>query len=167
MKYVSPPKYLALYAKVFLEPLICVIISVRFKFSCFSLLSIEKTFSCLYFHCLFFYSNARKSCALLIEFLFPMKCSSKKRSSHIAPSPEPHTQTKKIPLITSVHFPVTITVCKHWPKFVTCSPSPRDFGGYVIPKDIVIMVLDYAEQNGYLKILIRWLSLKKWAWEGA
>ena len=25
------------------------------------------------------------------------------------------------------------------------------------PKDIVIMFFDYAEQNGYLKILIRWL----------
>ena len=158
MKYLSPPKYLALYAKVFLEPLICVIISVRFKFWCFSLLSIEKTFSYLYFHCLFFYSNARKSCALLIEFLFPHEIFLQEKILPYSPLPwTPHPNQKKIPLITSVHFPVTITVCKHWPKFVTCSPSPRDCGGYFIPKDIVIMVLDYAEQNGYLKILIRWL----------
>ena len=56
--YLFPPKYIALYAKVFLEPFICLIISVL------------KTFSVLFFS-LFFYSNARKSCALFIEFLFP------------------------------------------------------------------------------------------------
>ena len=90
-----------------------------------------------------------------LNFSSPMTYSSKVRSSHIAPSPQPHPQTKKIPLKTSVHLPITITVCKHWTKFVTCSPSPRDFGGVSHSKDIVIMVLDYAEQNGYLKILIR------------
>ena len=64
-----------------------------------------------------------------LNFSSPMTYSSKERSSHIAPSPQPHPQTKKIPLKTSVHFPITITICKHWSKFVTCSPSPRDCGG--------------------------------------
>ena len=40
--------------KVFLEPLICVIISVRFKFQWYSLLSIEIIFPCLFFHCFFY-----------------------------------------------------------------------------------------------------------------
>ena len=39
-------------------------------------------------------------------------------------------------------------------------------GDQVAPKDKVISFFDYAEQNGYLKILIRWLW-EKWAWEGA
>ena len=89
-----------------------------------------------------------------LNFSPPMTYSSKKRSSHITHSPQPNPQSKRMPPKTSVHFPITITVCKHWSKFVTCSPSPRDCGG-VIPKDIIIMVFDYAEQNGYFKILIR------------
>ena len=64
-----------------------------------------------------------------LNFPFPMTYSSKERSSHIAPSPQPHTQTTKIPLKTSVHFLITITVCKHWSKFVTFSPSSTDCGG--------------------------------------
>ena len=32
-----------------------------------------------------------------LNFPSPMKYASKERSSHIAPSPEPHTQTKKNP----------------------------------------------------------------------
>ena len=59
----------------------------------------------------------------------PMTYSSKKKSSHIAPSPSTPPPNQKIPLKTSVHFPITITVCKHWSKFVTCSPSPRDCWG--------------------------------------
>ena len=62
---------------------------------------------------------------------------------------------QKILLKTPTHFPITITICKHWSNFVTCSPSPRDCEGVSHPKDIVLMVFDYAEQNGYLKILIR------------
>ena len=65
-----------------------------------------------------------------LNFSSPMTYSSKERSSHIAPSDQPHPQNqKKIPLKTSAHFPITITVCKHWSKFVTYSPSPRDCGG--------------------------------------
>ena len=30
-----------------------------------------------------------------LNFSFPMKYSSKERSSHVAPSPQPHPQTKK------------------------------------------------------------------------
>ena len=69
-----------------------------------------------------------------LNFSSPMTYSSKERSSHIAPSPQPHPQTKNIPLKTSAHFPITITVCKHWSKFVTCSPSPRDCGGVSYPQ---------------------------------
>ena len=79
---------------------------------------------------LFFYSNARKSCALFIEFFFPHDIF---LTGNILPhSPFPSTppppQTKN-PLKTSVHFRITNTICKHWSKFVTCSPYPRDCGG--------------------------------------
>ena len=69
-----------------------------------------------------------------LNFSSPMTYSSKERSSHIAPSPQPNPPNQKIPLKTSVHFPITITVCKHWSKFVTCSPSPRDCGGVSHPQ---------------------------------
>ena len=67
----------------------------------------------------------------------PMKSSSIWRSSHVTPL-QPPPQTKKIPLKTSVHFPVTITICKHRSKFVTCSPSHGDCGGLSRPQRIVI-----------------------------
>ena len=63
------------------------------------------------------------------NFSSPMTNSSKGRSSHVAPSPN-----QKIPLKSSVHFQITITVCKRWSKFVTCSPSPRDCGGVSQPQ---------------------------------
>ena len=128
MRYLSPPKYIALYAKVFLEPLICVIISIRFKFQCYSLLSFEKTFSCLFFHCFFFIVMLENPAPFSLNFSSPMTHSSKERSSHKALSHQP-PQNQKIPMKTSVHFPITITICKHWSKFVTCSPSLRDCGG--------------------------------------
>ena len=118
--YLFPPKYIALYAKVFLEPLICLIISVL------------NTFSCLFFHC-FFIVMLENPAPFSLSFSSPMTYSSKERSSHIAPFPQPNPQTKRIPLKTSVHFPITITVCKHWSKFVTCSPSSRDCGGVSHP----------------------------------
>ena len=78
----------------------------------------------------FFYSNARKSCALFIEFLFPHDIFLQgKILPHSPLRSAPPLQPQKIPLKTSVHFPITITVCKHWSKFLTCSPSPRDCGG--------------------------------------
>ena len=96
MKNLSP-KYLALCAKVFFEPLICVIISVRFNFQCYSLLSIEKTFPCLFFHC-FFYSNFRKSCTLFIEFMFPHDIFLQGKILPHSPLPStPPPKPKKIP----------------------------------------------------------------------
>ena len=37
-------------------------------------------------------------------------------------------------VVPSVHFPITIIICKHWSKFVTCSPSPRDCEGVSHPQ---------------------------------
>ena len=106
---------------------------------------------------LFFYSNARKSCTLFIEFFLPHDIFLKGKILPQSPLPSTPPPNQKIPLKTSVHFPITIIICKHWLKFATCSPSPRDCGRVSHPKYIVIMIFDYAEQNGYLKILIRWL----------
>ena len=85
----------------------------------------------LFFFCIVMLENPA---SLSLNFSSPMKYSSKKRSSHIVPSPQSHPQIKKIPLKTSVHFPITITVCKHWSKFVNCSPSPRNCGGVSHPQ---------------------------------
>ena len=85
-----------------------------------------------------------------LNFPSPMKCSFKERSSHIAPFPQPHPQTKKIPLKTSVHFQIIITVCKHWSKFVTCSPSSRDCRG-----------VSHPQRHSYYSFLLfgtKWLS---------
>ena len=50
------------------------------------------------------------------------------------PPPSNIPPNQKIPLKTSVHFPVTITICKHRSKFVTCSPSHGDCGGVSCPQ---------------------------------
>ena len=124
----------------------------------------------VYFFIVFFYSNARKFRALLIESLFPpwdIPPRKSQISSQISPFPQPHPQAKKIPLKTSVHFPITITVCKHWSMFVTCSPSPRDCGGVIHPQR--------HSYYGFRLCGTKWLSQnfdpltsgKKWAWEGA
>ena len=63
-----------------------------------------------------------------------MKNSYMESFTHITPSPEHLPKTKKIPLKTSAHFPVTITICKHCSKFVTCSPSNGDYGGASRPQ---------------------------------
>ena len=68
------------------------------------------------------------------EFSFPMTNYSMQSSPNISPSSQQLPPTKKIPLKTSVHFPITVTVCKHWSKFVTCSPFPRDCGGVSHPQ---------------------------------
>ena len=49
------------------------------------------------------------------------------------PPPNP-LQRKKVPLKTSVHVPITVTICKQWSKFVTCSPSPGNCGGVSRPQ---------------------------------
>ena len=92
------------------------------------------------------------------NFSSAIKNSSKEGFFHVFPSP--HPPTEQIPLKMSVHFQITITVCKNWSKCVTCSPSTRDCGGMwgnLVPKGIVISFFDYAEQSGYIKVLICWL----------
>ena len=86
-----------------------------------------KCFWHLFFHCFFSY-NVGKSCSPFIEILFPpMTDSSTKSSPNIYPSFQPFP-IPKISLKTSLHFPMTFTICKHWSKFATCSPSHRDCG---------------------------------------
>jgi len=58
-----------------------------------------------------------------------MTNSSIEKSSHVITSPRPPSQPKQIPLKMSVHFPITITVSKHWSNFVTSSLSPLDSEG--------------------------------------
>ena len=41
---------------------------------------------------------------------------------------------QKILLKTPAHFPITVTICKHWSKFVTCIPSHGDCGGVSRPQ---------------------------------
>ena len=102
----------------------------------------KKTFPCLFFHC-FFIVILENPAPFSLNFCSPMTYFSMERSSHIAPSPQPHPQNqKKNPRKPTVHFPITIIICKHWSKFV------------------------YAEQNGYLKILICWLWRKNEHWRG-
>ena len=120
---------------------------------------------------LFFYSNFRKSCALFIEFLFPHDIFLQGKilpHSPLPSNPQPHPQNqKKIPLKRSVHFPITIIICIHWSKLVTCSPFPRDCGG-----------VSHSQRHSYDGLWLcakKWLSRnfdqltldKKWAWEGA
>ena len=52
---------------------------------------------------------------------------------------------QKILLKTPVHFPITITICKHWSKLVTCSPSHGDCGGVSRLQRHSYKVFDYAE----------------------
>ena len=88
----------------------------------------------VYFFIVYFIVMLENSAPFSLNFPSPMTYSSKKRSCHIAPSSQPHSRTNKIPLETSVQFPITITVCKHWSNFVICSPSSRDCGGVSHPQ---------------------------------
>ena len=90
------------------------------------------------------------------KFSSPIPNPSMESSPNISPSSQP-LPIQKIPLKTSVHFPITITICKHWSKFVTCSPSHGDFGGVSRPQRHSYNFFDYVEKNGCLRILIRWL----------
>ena len=90
---------------------------------------IEKKFMFI-FSLFFFIVVLEKSCAFFIEFLFPHDVFLQGKIYPHSPLPStPPPKTKKIPLKTSLHFPITIIICKHWSKFVTCSPSPRNCGG--------------------------------------
>ena len=94
-----------------------------------------KNYFYVYFFIVFFFIVILENPApFSLNFLSPMTYSSKERFSHLSPSPQLHPQNQKIPLKTSVRFPITITVCKHWSKFVTCTPSPRDCGGVIHPQ---------------------------------
>ena len=127
---------------------ICVIISVLFNFKCCSLLLAEKTFH-IYFFIVFFFNFARKSSAPFIEILFPhekfLHGKIHSRNSLISTSPRSFPQQKKIPLKKSVHFPITITIRKHWSKFVTCSPSHWDCGGVSRLQRYSCQVFHYSE----------------------
>ena len=95
--------------------------------------SLIKLFICIF--SLFFFNNARKSCAPFIEMFFLHdkflhgKILSHNPSLQILPHPKP-----KIPLKTSVNFSITITIWKHWSKFITCSPSHGVCGGVSRPQ---------------------------------
>ena len=98
---------------------------------------------------LFFYSTIRKSCALFIEFLFPHYIFLQvKILPHSPLFSTPPPKPKKNPLKMSVHFPITIIICKHWSKFVTCSRSPKDCGG-----------VRYSQRHSYYGF---WLCRTKW-----
>ena len=49
------------------------------------------------------------------------------------PNPLP-PNAKKCLLKTSVHFIITITICKQWSKFVAYSPSPGNCGELIHPQ---------------------------------
>ena len=82
----------------------------------------------IYFFMFIFINYARKSCAPFTEIIFPMTFSSMESSPNISPSSQAFPPNQKIPLKRSIHFPITITICSRWSKFVTCSPSYGDCG---------------------------------------
>ena len=92
------------------------------------------------------------------KFSSPMTNSSIERFSHVILSPGP--PTRKTPLKNFAWFPIPNPTCKQWAKFTTCSSSPGDCGDGAVLKDMVTRLFDYPEQNGNLKILIRWLWQK-------
>ena len=67
------------------------------------------------------------------NFSSPMTNFSTESSHRITPSPQPFP-TKKSTLKVSAHYPITITMCKQWSKFATCSPSHGDSGGVSRPE---------------------------------
>ena len=127
---------------------------------------IWKTIFMFIFHC-FLIVMQENPAPFSLNFSSPVTDSSKERSSTIAPLVSPTPKQNKIPLKTSVHFPITIIKCKHCSKFVTCSPSPSDCGGVSHPQR--------HSYYGFWLCWTKWLSQnfdpltlgKKWAWEGA
>ena len=121
----------------------------------------KKTFSYLFSHSFF---------KIMLENAAPplwKSSSSMENFPHIAPSSQPPPPNRKIPLKTSLHFPITINICKHWSKFATCSPSHGDCGWVSRPQRHSYKVFRLC--------WIKWLSQnfdpttlgKKWAWEGS
>ena len=67
---------------------------------------------------------------------------------------------QKILLKTPVQFPITITICKHWSKFLTCNPFHGDCEGASRPQmfsNTLIKVLWYGESDGVIFVKILWL----------
>ena len=127
-----------------------------------------KNFSMFIFSLFFFIVILENSAPFSLNFCSLMTYFSKERSSHIAPSPQPHPQNqKKIPWKLLYTCSITIIIRKHWSKFVTCSPSPRDCGG-----------VSHSQRHSYYGFWLcgtKWLSQnfdlltleKKLVWEGA
>ena len=88
---------------------------------------------------------------------FPHEKFPRKKILPLNPPYSPSTR-KEYPLKMSVYFPIANTMCKQWTNVITCSPFLRGLWG-IKPssKKQLLDVFDYAEQNGYLKILTRWL----------
>ena len=108
--------------------------------------------SYLFSHCFFFFLIMLENSALASwKFSSPMTNSSMESFPNTSPSsqslPPPN---QKIPLKTSVHFPITITIRKHWAKFVSCSPSHGYCGGVSIPQRHIYKVFRLR--------WIKWLS---------
>ena len=118
------------------EPLICVIFSVYFSFNATPCFQSKKLFHVYFF--IVFLNNDRKCCAPFMEIF--VSNFSMESFPHLTPPLLKPSSQPKIPLETSVHFPITITMCKHWPKFETCSPSHGDCGGVSRPQRHSYMV---------------------------
>ena len=63
-----------------------------------------------------------------MKILFPHEELIHENYPHITPSLHPIPQSKKKNRKVSAHFPITMTMCKHWSKLVSCSPSRGDCG---------------------------------------
>ena len=88
----------------------------------------------IYFYIVFFLIILENSALCTWKFSSPMANSYMESSPTYPPLLNPSPPNQQIPLKTSVHFPLTITICKHWSKFVTCSPSHGDCGGVSRPQ---------------------------------
>ena len=104
------------------EPLICVIISVRLSFNAAPYFQLKKTFSYLFFYCVFL-NNARKSCAPFMEIFFPHdKFLQEKFPQHIPlfspSSPQPKNPPENVCTLPNNHYYMQTLV-----KIVTYSPT--------------------------------------------
>ena len=73
---------------------------------------------------------------------------------------QPHPNAKKSPWKRPVRFIITITVCKQWSKFGTCSPSPGDCGGLIRPQRHSYYIFRLCWTEWLSQNLIRWLWKK-------
>ena len=73
---------------------------------------------------MYFTKMQKKILRPLMKILFPMTNSSMEISLPSNPTQPPPSNQKN--LKESVYFPKTIAICKHWSKFLICSPSHGD-----------------------------------------